>query len=70
MSRCNFPVYLNPIILNMSRLVIRLGLRSTLSEYKIPKDDLSSIASGALGKESDPELPKIVKLLEGIYSAQ
>jgi hypothetical protein len=50
------------------RLVTGLGLQSTLSEYKVPKEDLTSIASAALGKENDPQLPKVVKLLEGVYS--
>ena len=50
------------------RLVTRLGLQSTLSEYKVPREDLTSIASAALGRENDPELPKVLKLLEDVYS--
>ena len=50
------------------RLVTGLGLQSTLSDYKVPKEDLTSIASAALGKENDPQLPKVVELLEGVYS--
>jgi alcohol dehydrogenase class IV len=48
-------------------LITNLGLHSTLSEYKVPKQDLNSIASQALGREDDPALPKVVGLLEGIY---
>jgi len=52
----------------IDELVVRLGLQSTLSEYKVPKEDLTSVANAALGKDSDPQLPKVVKLLESIYS--
>ena len=64
----------NPLILfsafnnSSGRLVAGLGLQSALSDYKVPKEDLTSIASGALGKENDPQLPKVVELLEGVYS--
>ena len=50
------------------RLVTELGLQTTLGDYNVPKEDLTSIASAALGKENDPQLPKVVELLEGIYS--
>jgi alcohol dehydrogenase class IV len=52
----------------INELVIGLGLRSTLSAYKVPKEDLTSIASAALAGDNDPQLPKVVKLLESIYS--
>ncbi|KAF4620435.1 hypothetical protein D9613_000745 [Agrocybe pediades] len=49
-------------------LVVNLGLKSTLTEYKVPKEDLVSIASQALGTEnSDPQVPRVVKLLESLY---
>jgi len=48
-------------------LITRLGLHSTLTEYKVPKEDLTSIASQALGSENDPTVPKVVKLLESLY---
>lgn len=48
-------------------LVDRLGLTSTLSEYKVPKEDLPGIAERALGRSDDPIHPQVVKLLEGLY---
>ncbi|KAF9566696.1 alcohol dehydrogenase IV [Agrocybe pediades] len=49
-------------------LVVNLGLKSTLTEYKVPKEDLVSIASQALATESsDPQVPRVVKLLESLY---
>lgn len=48
-------------------LVIQLGLQSTLSEFKVPKEDFYSISSQAIGSDTDPILPLVVKLLEGIY---
>ncbi|KAJ6567367.1 alcohol dehydrogenase IV [Mycena vulgaris] len=39
-------------------LVERLGLKSTLSEYKVPKEDLSKIAEGR---------EDVIELLNGIY---
>ena len=50
------------------RLVINLGLQTTLSQYQVPTTDLKTIASQALGNEDDPQLNKVVKLLEGLYS--
>ncbi|KAF8967833.1 alcohol dehydrogenase IV [Flammula alnicola] len=52
----------------INELVINLGLQSTLAQYNVPKEDLTSIASQALGTEDDPLLPKVVKLLQGLYS--
>jgi len=52
----------------INNLVINLGLQSSLSEYKVPTEDLTSIANQALGRDNDPDLPRVVKLLEGIYS--
>ena len=51
------------------RLVIDLGLQSTLAEYKVPTDDLASIAGQALGNNSHPHIPRVVKLLESLYSS-
>ncbi|KAH9485451.1 Maleylacetate reductase [Psilocybe cubensis] len=51
----------------INELVIELGLKSTLSEYKVPKEDLVSIAGQALGNEEHPDVPRVVKLLEGLY---
>jgi len=49
-------------------LVISLGLQTTLTQYQVPTTDLKSIAIQALGNEDDPQLNKVVKLLEGLYS--
>lgn len=48
-------------------LVVELGLQSSLSEYKVPTQDLSKIAGRALGNPEDPLLSEVVKLLEGLY---
>ncbi|CAD6919112.1 unnamed protein product [Tilletia controversa] len=50
-------------------LIAELGLATTLSEYRVPKDDLKTIASHAVGKDG-PESEKykgVLALLEGIY---
>jgi len=49
-------------------LVNKLGLKSSLEEYTVPPADLPNIAELALGSKDDPTYPKVVKLLEGIYS--
>ncbi len=49
------------------RLVDGLGLHSTLTEYKVPKDDLPGIAERALARVNDPTHPKVVQLLESLY---
>jgi len=48
-------------------LVLSLGLKSNLAEYKVPIADLPKIASGAMGGNDGPDFPKVVKLLEGLY---
>jgi hypothetical protein len=42
-------------------------LKSTLSEYKVPKDDIPEIAGLAVGGKDNEVFPHAVKLLEGIY---
>lgn len=49
------------------RLVDDLGLRSTLTEYKVPHEDVLEIAQLAAGKEYS-SLPKVVALLESLYA--
>ncbi|KAF8161165.1 alcohol dehydrogenase IV [Crassisporium funariophilum] len=51
----------------INELVKSLGVQTTLSQYNVPKQEFNSIASGALGREDDPQQPKVVKLLEGIH---
>lgn len=48
-------------------LIVELGLQSSLSEYKVPTQDLSTIAGRALGNPDDPLLSEVVKLLERLY---
>lgn len=48
-------------------LVISLGLQSTIAQYNVPKEDLTSLAKDALGRDDDPQLPKVVRLLESLY---
>ncbi|EIW63198.1 iron-containing alcohol dehydrogenase [Trametes versicolor FP-101664 SS1] len=48
-------------------LVEGLGLRSTLTEYNVPRADLPEIAQLALGSKEDPAQPKVVALLEALY---
>ncbi|KAF9481548.1 alcohol dehydrogenase IV [Pholiota conissans] len=52
----------------INELVISLGLQSTLEQYKVPKEDFPRIAKEALGRDDDPELPRVVELLESIYA--
>ena len=49
------------------RLVDDLGLKSTLSEYNVPKDDLPKIAQLALGDSNDPLVSNVTTVLQGIY---
>lgn len=53
----------------IDELVNDLGLRSTLSEYKVPQVDIPDIAARALGSADDPIFERVVKLLEGRYAA-
>ena len=41
------------------RLVDDLGLRSTLSEYNVPREDIPTIAQLAVGRADDPALPLV-----------
>ena len=49
------------------RLVDDLGLHSTLSEYKVPHEDIPQIVELAMGNKEDPEYLKAVALLEALY---
>ncbi|OCH89003.1 iron-containing alcohol dehydrogenase [Obba rivulosa] len=51
----------------IDQLVANLGLRSTLTEYKVPREDGSKIAALAVGSTSDPEYPRVVEILEELY---
>jgi len=54
----------------INQLVADLGLKSSLAEYKVPKEDLHKIAAGALGSESDPSFPKVYQVLAGMYDTK
>jgi alcohol dehydrogenase class IV len=49
------------------RLVDDLGLTSTLTEYKVPKEDVPQIAELALGKKDTPSFEPVVRMLEAMY---
>ncbi|VDB95141.1 unnamed protein product [Peniophora sp. CBMAI 1063] len=51
----------------IEKLVIDLGLESTLTEYNVPRDHAPQIAEKAMGGQSDKTYPDVVKLLEGLY---
>ena len=48
-------------------MVIELGLKSTLSEYKVPREDLPKVAELSVGSRDDPTYPRVIQLLESIY---
>lgn len=48
------------------RLVVDLGLASTLSEYRVPPEDFYKIAVSALGNEDDDNLARVIDLLKSI----
>lgn len=49
------------------RLVTQLGLASTLTEYKVPKDDIPVIVAKVVGSKEGDAFQKVVKLLNGLY---
>ncbi|KAI0743395.1 alcohol dehydrogenase IV [Daedaleopsis nitida] len=54
--------------LAIQQLVDGLGLRSTLSQYNVPREDIPKIAEQAVGSTDDPVYPKVVALLEALYA--
>ncbi|KII92110.1 hypothetical protein PLICRDRAFT_36898 [Plicaturopsis crispa FD-325 SS-3] len=48
-------------------LVTSLGLKSTLTEYKVPAGDIPGIVEKALGSKEDTTFPEVVKLLQTLY---
>ncbi|KAK7675961.1 hypothetical protein QCA50_021074 [Cerrena zonata] len=48
-------------------LVDSLGLKSTLTEYNVPRADIPKVAELAVGKKDEIISPKVVKLLESLY---
>ena len=68
-SKCICVLYIHStyLIHDFFRLVDDLGLKSTLSEYNVPKDDLPKIAQLALGDNNDPLVRNVTAVLQGIY---
>ncbi|KAI0790831.1 alcohol dehydrogenase IV [Abortiporus biennis] len=51
----------------IQKLVDDLGLHSTLTEYKVPREDIPKIATLALTRSDHPLFAKVVKLVEELY---
>lgn len=49
------------------RLVDDLGLKCTLTDYKVPKEDAPLIVERAFGTKDHPAFAKVVTILEGLY---
>ncbi len=44
-----------------------LGLKSSLEDYKVPKEDVEKIAELALGSKEQGVYNKVVGVLQGLY---
>ncbi|KAF9451931.1 iron-containing alcohol dehydrogenase [Macrolepiota fuliginosa MF-IS2] len=51
----------------IDQLVQDLGLHSSLSEYKVPREDIPGIATKALGGADHEDYDKVLKMLEDMY---
>ncbi|KAK0485889.1 hypothetical protein IW261DRAFT_1415779 [Armillaria novae-zelandiae] len=49
------------------RLVTSLGLKSSLEDYKVPKEDVERIAELVLGSKEQGVYDKVVGVLQGLY---
>ncbi|THH32300.1 hypothetical protein EUX98_g1897 [Antrodiella citrinella] len=49
------------------KLVSDLNLKCTLTEYKVPKEDLPTIAEQSIGTKEHPAYQDVVRLLEELY---
>ena len=58
----------NLVFMNHVRLVNNLGLKSTLDQYGVPREDLPSIAEHALGGRTEI-YGDVVAFLEKLYSS-
>jgi alcohol dehydrogenase class IV len=54
--------------MDLLRLVRDLGLKTSLDQYNVPREDLPTIAERALGGRSDVH-GDVVAFLEGLYSS-
>ena len=57
------------IFMKCFRLVSNLGLKTSLDEYKVPREDLPTIAERALGGRNEIH-GDVVAFLEALYSSQ
>jgi hypothetical protein len=48
-------------------LIDDLGLKTTLTEYKVPKGDIPLIVERTIGTKEGVLYDKIVKIVEGLY---
>ncbi|ESK87573.1 alcohol dehydrogenase iv [Moniliophthora roreri MCA 2997] len=51
----------------IDELVTNLGLKSTLTQYKVPKEDIPSLTTQSVGSENDPTYDKVFKIFESLY---
>jgi len=51
------------------RLVSNLGLKTSLDQYKVPREDLPTVAERALGGRNELH-GDVVAFLEALYSSQ
>ncbi|KAH7108220.1 alcohol dehydrogenase IV [Auriculariales sp. MPI-PUGE-AT-0066] len=51
----------------IEKLVQDLGLKSTLTEYNVPREDAVDIAVRAVGGDDKPLYPATLKIVEGLY---
>ncbi|KAK7056501.1 hypothetical protein VNI00_003057 [Paramarasmius palmivorus] len=51
----------------IDELVVSLGLKSTLTQYKVPKEDIPSLTTKSVGSENDPTYDKVFKIFESLY---
>jgi hypothetical protein len=58
---------LNVTFMHRFRLVRDLGLKTTLDQYKVPREDLPTIAERALGGRTEIH-GDVVAFLEALYS--
>ena len=59
----------NLIFMKCFRLVRNLGLKTSLDQYKVPREDLPAVAERALGGRNELH-GDVVAFLEALYSSQ
>ncbi|KAL0574307.1 hypothetical protein V5O48_007645 [Marasmius crinis-equi] len=51
----------------IDELVVNLGLKSSLSQYKVPKEDFEELTTQSVGRKDDPTWDKVHKIFESLY---